>query len=134
MKQGKYISSGEKREYKLATVNLPLPNMSLSLFIEGRQKWIEGGLLVPTKKIKDGELLKKDHPRQPKKKEKVHSKLTNHHMDGSRCRQDIMEVCQCKHGEWDRHCDNPPRKIMYYRLNQSTWNHLEFAQRIEHMH
>jgi hypothetical protein len=42
-------------------VDVPLSNMGLNLFVEGRQNWLEEGFLVPTKKNKKEELLK-DHP------------------------------------------------------------------------
>ncbi|XP_025805305.1 uncharacterized protein LOC112884166 [Panicum hallii] len=47
MKHGKYISGDERRGYKLAKVNVPLPNIRLRLFIEGRENLLEEGLLVP---------------------------------------------------------------------------------------
>ena len=57
MKQGKYISGDEKRGYKVAKVNVPLPNMRLKLFIEGRENWLEEGILVPAKKNKRGRIV-----------------------------------------------------------------------------
>jgi hypothetical protein len=36
-------------------VNLPLPDARLRLFIEGREDWLEVGLLVPAKKTKEEE-------------------------------------------------------------------------------
>jgi hypothetical protein len=36
----------------LAKVNLPLLNMRLKLFVEGRKNWLKEGLLVPAKKKK----------------------------------------------------------------------------------
>jgi hypothetical protein len=48
----KYISGDERRRYKLAKVNLPLLNMRLKLFVEGRKNWLKEGLLVPAKKKK----------------------------------------------------------------------------------
>jgi hypothetical protein len=37
MKQGKYISGGERGGFKLAKVNLSLPNGRLRLFLEGKK-------------------------------------------------------------------------------------------------
>jgi hypothetical protein len=50
MKQGKYISGDERRGFKVAKVNLPLPDGRLRLFLEGKEDWLEEGLLVPAKK------------------------------------------------------------------------------------
>jgi hypothetical protein len=36
----------------VAKVNLPLPDPRLRLFIQGREDWLEEGLLVPTRKCK----------------------------------------------------------------------------------
>jgi hypothetical protein len=33
-------------------VDVPLSNMGLNLFVEGRQNWLEEGFLVPMKEIK----------------------------------------------------------------------------------
>jgi hypothetical protein len=52
MKQGKNISGDERGGFKVAKVNLPLPNERLRLFLEGKEDWLEEGLLVPTKKNK----------------------------------------------------------------------------------
>jgi hypothetical protein len=46
MKQGKYISGGERGGFK----NLPLSDGRLKLFLEGKEDWLEEGLLVPAKK------------------------------------------------------------------------------------
>jgi hypothetical protein len=53
MKQGKYISGDERGGFKVAKVNLPLPDARLRLFIEGKEEWLEEGHLVPAKKIKE---------------------------------------------------------------------------------
>jgi hypothetical protein len=37
----------------VAKVNLPLPDGRLRLFLEGKEDWLEEGLLVPAKKIKE---------------------------------------------------------------------------------
>jgi hypothetical protein len=50
MKQGKYISGDERGGFKVAKVNLPLPNGRLRLFLEGKEDWLEEGLLVPVKR------------------------------------------------------------------------------------
>jgi hypothetical protein len=34
----------------VAKVNLPLPDERLRLFLEGKEDWLEEGLLVPAKK------------------------------------------------------------------------------------
>jgi hypothetical protein len=56
MKQGKYISGDERGGFKVAKVNLPLPDGRLSLFLEGKEDWLEG-LLVPAKKNKRGRII-----------------------------------------------------------------------------
>jgi hypothetical protein len=50
MKQGKYISRDERGGFIVAKVNLPLPDGRLRLFLEGKEDWLEEGLLVPAKK------------------------------------------------------------------------------------
>jgi hypothetical protein len=50
MKQGKYISGDERGGFKVAKVTLPLPDGRLKLFLEGKEDWLEEGLLVPVKK------------------------------------------------------------------------------------
>jgi hypothetical protein len=50
MKQGKYISGGERGGFKVAKVNLPLSNGKLKLFLEGEENWLKEGLLVLAKK------------------------------------------------------------------------------------
>jgi hypothetical protein len=52
MKQGKNISGDERGGFKVAKVNLPLPDGRLRLFPEGKEDWLEEGLLVPVKKNK----------------------------------------------------------------------------------
>jgi hypothetical protein len=52
MKQGKYISGDERGGFKVAKVNLPLPDGRLRVFREGKEDWLEEGLLVPAKKNK----------------------------------------------------------------------------------
>jgi hypothetical protein len=50
MKLGKYISGDERGGFKVAKVNLPLTDRRLRLFLEGKEDWLEEGLLVPVKK------------------------------------------------------------------------------------
>jgi hypothetical protein len=50
LKQGKYISGDERGGFHVAKVNLPLPDSRLRLFIQGKEDWLEEGLLVPAKK------------------------------------------------------------------------------------
>jgi hypothetical protein len=50
LRQGKYISGEERGGFCLATVNLPLPDARLRLFIQGREDWFEEGLLVSARK------------------------------------------------------------------------------------
>jgi hypothetical protein len=50
MKKSKYISGDERGGFKVAKVNLPLPDERLKLFLEGKEDWLEEGLLVPAKK------------------------------------------------------------------------------------
>jgi hypothetical protein len=57
LKQGKYISSDERGGFKLAKVNFPLPNARLRLFLEGKEDWLDEGLLVPAKKNKRGKII-----------------------------------------------------------------------------
>jgi hypothetical protein len=56
MKQGKYISGDERGGFKVAKVNLPLPDARLRLFIQGKQDWLEEGPLARQGKIKEEEL------------------------------------------------------------------------------
>jgi hypothetical protein len=57
LRQGKYISGNEREGFRLATVNLPLPYARLRLFIQGREDWLEEGLLVLAKKNKRGRII-----------------------------------------------------------------------------
>jgi hypothetical protein len=41
----------------VAKVNLPLPDPRLRLFIEGKEDWLEEGILVPAKKNKRGRII-----------------------------------------------------------------------------
>jgi hypothetical protein len=57
MKQGKYISGGERGGFKVAKVNLPLTDARLRLFIQGKEDWLEEGLLELAKKNKRGRII-----------------------------------------------------------------------------
>jgi hypothetical protein len=57
MKQNKYISGDERGGFKVAKVNLPLSDRKLRLFLEGKEDWLEEGLLVPAKKNKRGRII-----------------------------------------------------------------------------
>jgi hypothetical protein len=57
MKQGKYITGDERGGFKVAKVNLPLPDARLRLFIQGKEDWLEKGLLVPARKNKRGRIV-----------------------------------------------------------------------------
>jgi hypothetical protein len=52
MKGSKNISGDERGGFKVAKVNLPLPDERLRLFLEGKEDRLEEGLLVPAKKNK----------------------------------------------------------------------------------
>jgi hypothetical protein len=52
MKGSKNISGDERGGFKVAKVNLPLSDERLRLFLEGKEDWLEKGLLVPVKKNK----------------------------------------------------------------------------------
>jgi hypothetical protein len=57
IKQGKYISGNERGGFKVAKVNSPLPDARLRLFIQGKEDWLEEGLLVPTRKNRRGRIV-----------------------------------------------------------------------------
>jgi hypothetical protein len=57
LKQGKYISGCEREGFDVAKVNLPLPDPRLRFFIQGKEDWLEEGLLVPAKKNKRGRIV-----------------------------------------------------------------------------
>jgi hypothetical protein len=47
MKKGKYVCGDERGGFKVVEVNLPLSD---GRFLEGKEDWLEEGLLVPVKK------------------------------------------------------------------------------------
>jgi hypothetical protein len=57
LKQGKYISGDERGGFHVAKVNLPLPDPRLRLLIEGKEDWLEEGILVPARKNKRGRII-----------------------------------------------------------------------------
>jgi hypothetical protein len=57
MKQDKYISGDERGGFKVAKVNLPLPDARLRLFIQGKEDWLEEVLIVPARKNKRGRIV-----------------------------------------------------------------------------
>jgi hypothetical protein len=57
LKQGKYISGDERGGFHVAKVNLLLLDPRLRLFIQGKEDWLEEGLLVPAKKNKRGRIV-----------------------------------------------------------------------------
>jgi hypothetical protein len=57
LRQGNYIRGDERGGFRLATVNLPLSDARLRLFIQGREDWLEEGLLVPARKNKRGRIV-----------------------------------------------------------------------------
>jgi hypothetical protein len=95
MNQGKNISEVEKGGFKVAKVNFPLSDGKLRLFLEGKEDWLEEGLLVTAKKNKRGRIIGEDHPRH---KKEVHNKFMCHHLEESRRRRVTTVVYQCKHG------------------------------------
>jgi hypothetical protein len=54
LKQGKYIRGDERGGFHVAKVNLPLPDPRLRLFIQGKEDWLEEGLLVPARIVEEG--------------------------------------------------------------------------------
>jgi hypothetical protein len=57
MKKSKCIGGDERGGFKVAKVNLPLPDRRLRLFLEGKEDWLEKGLLVPAIKNKRGRII-----------------------------------------------------------------------------
>jgi hypothetical protein len=59
LKKSKYISEDERGGFKVAKVNLPLSDGRLKLFLEGKEDWLEEGLLVPVKKNKEKDYMRR---------------------------------------------------------------------------
>jgi hypothetical protein len=59
MKKSKYISEDDRGGFKVSKVNLPLLDGRLRLFLEGKEDWLEEGLLAPAKKNKRGRIIGK---------------------------------------------------------------------------
>lgn len=57
LRQGKYISGDEKKGFRVAVVNIPLPDMKLKLFVEGREDWLGDEPHVAAKKSKRGVII-----------------------------------------------------------------------------
>jgi hypothetical protein len=57
LKRGKYISGDERGGFNVAKVNLPLPDPIFRLFIQGKEDWLEEGLLVLARKNKRGRIV-----------------------------------------------------------------------------
>jgi hypothetical protein len=57
LKQRKYISGDERGGFNVAKVNLPLLDPRLRLFIQGKEDWLEEGLLVLARKNKRGRII-----------------------------------------------------------------------------
>jgi hypothetical protein len=55
--QGKYMSGDERGGFNVAKVNLPLPDARLRLFIQGKEDWLDEGLLVPARKNKGARII-----------------------------------------------------------------------------
>jgi hypothetical protein len=79
----------------VAKVNLPLSEGRLRLFLEGKEDWLEEGLLVLAKEMKEKDYRRKDLL-WPKKE--VHNKIMCHHLEEFRRRRVVTVVYQCKHG------------------------------------
>jgi hypothetical protein len=47
------MSEDERGGFKVAEVNLPPSDGRLRLFLEGKEDWLEEGLLVPAKEMKE---------------------------------------------------------------------------------
>jgi hypothetical protein len=57
LKQRKYISGHKRGGFHVAKVNLPLLDPRLGLFIQGKEDWLEEGILVPVRKNKRGRII-----------------------------------------------------------------------------
>jgi hypothetical protein len=88
LKEGKYISEDDRGGFKVAKVNLPLSDGRLRLFLEGKEDWLEEGLLVSAKKKIGSSMARKE----------VHNKIMCHHLEEFRRLQVTTVMYQCKHG------------------------------------
>jgi hypothetical protein len=95
LKQGKYISGDERGGFNVAKVNVSLLDPRLGLFIQGKEDWLEEGLLVPARKNKRGRIV-----REGSSSEQEGGAQQNYvpPYGESLHRQVITEGHQCKHG------------------------------------
>jgi hypothetical protein len=100
MKQGKYISGDERGGFKVAKVNLPLPDGRLRLFLGGKEDWLEEGILVPSKKNKRGRIIGE-------------GSSTTQEGGAQQRRRVTMVVYQCKYGGVVQPC---PHQILRYPM------------------
>jgi hypothetical protein len=110
LKKGKYISEDERGGFKVAKVNLPLPDGRLRLFLEGKEDWLEEGLLVPAKKKnnKRGRIIGGDFSMAQKE---ARNKIMCRHLEEPRRRRVTTVMYQCKHGGVVQPC---PHQILWY--------------------
>jgi hypothetical protein len=94
----------------VAIVNLPLPNARLRLFIQGKEDWLEEGLLVPARKNKRGRIVEEG---SSSAQEGGAQQNYVPHMEEFLRRQVTTEGHQCKHGGVVEPC---PHKIMWCQM------------------
>jgi hypothetical protein len=104
MKQGKYISGDERGGFKVSNVNLPLPDGRLRLFLEGKEDWLEEGLLVPAKKNKRGRIIGEGSAMT--QEGSAQQNYVCHHLEDFRRRRVTTVVYQCKHGGMVQPCSH----------------------------
>jgi hypothetical protein len=107
LKQGKYISEDERGGFHVAKLNLPLPDPRIRLFIQGKEDWLDEGLLVPARKNKRERIVGEG---SSSRKRVVHNKTMCHRSEESLLRRVITEGHQCKRGGVVHPC---PHKIMW---------------------